>query len=149
MQAKMGGGTQLLRGDLFQIRAEITDLRKFAVLNYVAVIKAVKKRNRHLGAKVSKAFVQMRAMDVLSMQYFYTSPKLARLATQAEILSQVYPSRGCSISVSLRHELHGPTSRSLQSLQKTLFRQPAVSRCVVELSGSAHVSPADVFPSRA
>lgn len=78
-----------MRGDLFQIRADITDLRKFAVLNYVAVIKAVKKRNRHLGAKVSRAFVQLRAMDVLSMQYFYTSPKLARLATQAEILSQV------------------------------------------------------------
>ena len=92
VQAKMGGGAQLLRGELFQIRAEITDLRKFAVLNYVAVIKAVKKRNRHLGAKVSAAFVQMRAMDVLSMQYFYTSPKLARLATQAEILSQVQPS---------------------------------------------------------
>ena len=106
VQAKMGGGAQLLRGELFQIRAEITDLRKFAVLNYVAVIKAVKKRNRHLGAKVSAAFVQMRAMDVLSMQYFYTSPKLARLATQAEILSQV-------LSPSLRHDLHGPPSRRL------------------------------------
>ena len=47
----MGGGAQLLRGELFQMRAEITDLRKFAVLNYVAVIKAVKKRNRHLGAQ--------------------------------------------------------------------------------------------------
>ena len=30
------------------LRAEVTDLRKFVVLNYVAVIKAVKKRNRHL-----------------------------------------------------------------------------------------------------
>ena len=31
-----------------QFRAEVTDLRKFVVLNYIAVIKAVKKRNRHL-----------------------------------------------------------------------------------------------------
>lgn len=90
----MGGAGDVARSELPQLRAEITDLRKFAVLNYVAVIKAVKKRNRHLGAKVGGAkvggaFVQMRAMDVLSQQYFYTSPKLARLATRAEIMSQV------------------------------------------------------------
>ena len=85
----MGGAGDVARSELPQLRAEITDLRKFAVLNYVAVIKAVKKRNRHLGAKVGGAFVQMRAMDVLSQQYFYTSPKLARMATRAEIMSQV------------------------------------------------------------
>ena len=33
---------------LSQLRAELTDLRKFVVLNYIAVIKAAKKRNRHL-----------------------------------------------------------------------------------------------------
>lgn len=89
----MGTAGVMSHSDLHQLRAEITDLRKFAVLNYVAVIKAVKKRNRHLGAKVGGAFVQMRAMDVLSRQYFYTSPKLARLATQAEIIDQVRPVR--------------------------------------------------------
>ncbi len=31
-----------------QFRSEVTDLRKFVVLNYIAVIKAFKKRNRHL-----------------------------------------------------------------------------------------------------
>ena len=31
-----------------QLRSEVTDLRKFVVLNYIAVIKAFKKRNRHL-----------------------------------------------------------------------------------------------------
>ncbi len=87
----MGAAGAMSHSDLHQLRAEITDLRKFAVLNYVAVIKAVKKRNRHLGAKVGGAFVQMRAMDVLSRQYFYTSPKLAKLATQAEIIDQVCP----------------------------------------------------------
>ena len=90
-QAKMRPAGEMSHTDLHQLTAEILDLRKFAVLNYVAVIKAVKKRNRHLGAKVGGAFVQMRAMDVLSRQYFYTSPKLAGLATQAEIMSQVRP----------------------------------------------------------
>lgn len=31
-----------------QFRSEVNDLRKFVVLNYLAVIKAFKKRNRHL-----------------------------------------------------------------------------------------------------
>jgi hypothetical protein len=89
VQAGMGQAGEMSHTSLHQLRAEITDLRKFAVLNYVAVIKAVKKRNRHLCAKVGGAFVPMRAVDVLSQQYFYTSPKLARLATRAEIMSQV------------------------------------------------------------
>ena len=33
---------------LTMLRSELTDLRKFVVLNYIAVIKAAKKRNRHL-----------------------------------------------------------------------------------------------------
>lgn len=75
---------------LHTLRAELTDTRKFAVLNYIAVIKAVKKRNRHLGAKVGAAALKpMRALDLLNAQHFYTSSKLAALSTQAEILSQV------------------------------------------------------------
>ena len=71
------------------LRAEVADLRKYAALNYVAVIKAVKKRNRHLGAAVgSRQLRPLRALDLLSTQHFYTSPKLAALATQAELLSQ-------------------------------------------------------------
>ncbi len=70
--------------------AELTDLRKYAVLNYVACIKAVKKRNRHLRAAVgaSAAGPPLRAVDLLSQQYFFTSPKLAALATRAEVLLQ-------------------------------------------------------------
>lgn len=33
-------------GNINRLRIEIADLRKFAVLNYIAVIKSVKKRNR-------------------------------------------------------------------------------------------------------
>lgn len=85
VQSSPGSGAAL-----HSLRAEVTDLRKFAVLNYIAVIKAVKKRNRHLGAKVGAAILQpLRALDLLSQQLFYTSPKLAQLYTQAEILSQV------------------------------------------------------------
>lgn len=36
------------QSSLAQFRSEVTDLRKFVVLNYIAVIKAFKKRNRHL-----------------------------------------------------------------------------------------------------
>ena len=116
LQAKMGTAGEMSHSDLHHLRAEITDLRKFAVLNYVAVIKAVKKRNRHLGAKVGGAFVQMRAMDVLSRQYFYTSPKLARLATRAEIISQVRPegraqTRVCAPSTDNRMHIEWPQPR--------------------------------------
>ena len=53
---------------------------------------AVKKRNRHLGAAVgSRAARPLRALDLLSAQHFYTSPRLAALATQGDILSQVGP----------------------------------------------------------
>lgn len=77
------------RCSLHSFRSEVTDLRKFAVLNYIAVIKAVKKRNRHLSAKVGAGVKPMRAVELLNQQYFYTSPKLAALATQGEILMQV------------------------------------------------------------
>lgn len=35
-------------GALDELRGEIRDLRHYAVLNYIATVKAVKKRNRHL-----------------------------------------------------------------------------------------------------
>ncbi len=35
----------------------------------------------------------MRAVELLSHQYFFTSPKLAALATEAEILQKVSPRR--------------------------------------------------------
>ncbi|KAA6419636.1 MAG: CTD small phosphatase 2-like [Trebouxia sp. A1-2] len=74
---------------LHLLSSEVIDLRKFVVLNYIAVIKAYKKRNRHLQAacKDSTA-VAVDAVDLLSQQYFFTSTKLASLATEAEIMTK-------------------------------------------------------------
>jgi len=74
---------------LAAFRAEVLELRKYAVLNSTAAIKAVKKRNRHLGAAVGGSLVVVRSTDLLSQQHFFISSKLANLSTQAEILSKV------------------------------------------------------------
>ena len=34
--------------DVASLRAELGDLRRYVALNYIAVVKAAKKRNRHL-----------------------------------------------------------------------------------------------------
>ncbi|KAK9844379.1 hypothetical protein WJX74_001674 [Apatococcus lobatus] len=74
---------------LSQLRAELTDLRKFVVLNYIAVIKAAKKRNRHLKVACRSDRVHhVKAVELLSQQYFFTSPKLAALSAEAEVLAQ-------------------------------------------------------------
>ena len=72
--------------DAYNLR--ITELRKYVVLNYVACIKAVKKRNRHM-AKCGPAAGNLHATALLSRQPFFTSPRLAALQTQAEVLAQV------------------------------------------------------------
>ena len=75
--------------DAYNMR--ITELRKYVVLNYVACIKAVKKRNRHLAQKCGAKAGSVHANALLSRQPFFTSPKLAALQTQAEVLAQVRP----------------------------------------------------------
>ncbi|EIE23454.1 hypothetical protein COCSUDRAFT_62990 [Coccomyxa subellipsoidea C-169] len=101
-------------GALHALRTELTDVRKYAVLNYIAVIKAVKKRNRHLGARLGAGSLKpLCALDLLNEQHFYTSPKLAALSTQAEILLQGLEPRppanelqaeyDCPICLSLLH----------------------------------------------
>lgn len=53
--------------------------------------RSVKKRNRHLAtACAPRAVAPVRAVELLSQQYFFTSPKLAALATEAEILQKVF-----------------------------------------------------------
>ena len=94
---------------LAAFRAEVLDLRKYAVLNSTAVIKAVKKRNRHLRAAVGPALQPLRATDLLSQQYFFTSSKLAALSTQAEVLSKVC---GSSFQRSLSGEVWLPGHRA-------------------------------------
>ena len=73
--------------DAYNLR--ITELRKYVVLNYVACIKAVKKRNRHLSQRYGPSVGTVHASALLSRQPFFTSPKLAALQTQAEVLAQV------------------------------------------------------------
>lgn len=59
-------------------------------LNYIAVIKSCKKRNRQLATGLSTVVVPpLRAVELLSQQYFFTSSKLASLSTEAEILFKV------------------------------------------------------------
>lgn len=86
---------------LAALKAEVLELRKYAVLNSTAAIKAVKKRNRHLRAAVGGGFRSTRATDLLSQQHFFTSPKLASLSTQAEILTQVTCTRPTTLLTSL------------------------------------------------
>lgn len=89
-------------GRVAELRAQAQQLRKYVTLNYVAVVKAVKKRNRHLrgaaaAARDSGSAVSasgggasgLRAVDVLSRQGFFTSPALAAIAVRAELLARV------------------------------------------------------------
>jgi RNA polymerase II subunit A small phosphatase-like protein len=92
------------------VRADISALIKFVALNYLAVVKAIKKRNRHFkahfgeGAAAAAAqqqqqqaagqgqqrggFDPLHPLDLLSQEVFFTSNRLAALATRAEVLSR-------------------------------------------------------------
>jgi len=93
---------------LAQVRGDISALIKFVALNYLAVVKAIKKRNRHF--KVSfgerslrqqhqqqhyqqqqQGFDPLHPLDLLSQEVFFTSNRLAGLATRAEVLSREGP----------------------------------------------------------
>ena len=68
------------------IRSELQDLRKFITLNYIAVVKAVKKRNRQLGAACAHLnMTSLKAVNILAGEHFFTSLRLAALTTRAEI----------------------------------------------------------------
>ena len=60
-----------------QVRSDINDLRKFVVLNYIAVIKAFKKRNRHL---------QVTCQDSLELD----APCIASFASSGTRMSENY-----------------------------------------------------------
>ncbi|GFR46786.1 hypothetical protein Agub_g8417 [Astrephomene gubernaculifera] len=72
---------------LTALRSEIKELIKFVALNYLAVVKAIKKRNRHLRETFgAAASISLQALDMLGHEVFFTSPRLAGLATQADVL---------------------------------------------------------------
>eukprot|EP00798_Chlamydomonas_sp_ICE-L_P022504 gene22504-29630_t len=75
------------RIQLAALRAEIQELIKYVALNYVAVVKSIKKRNRHLRENFGSAVnTSLHALDLLSDEVFFISPRLATLSTQAEVM---------------------------------------------------------------
>ena len=89
-----GGGSIVPAGAadaaaLAAVRADIAALIKFVALNYLAVVKAIKKRNRHFKAHFGEQpALLLRPLDLLSQEVFFTSNRLAGLATRAEVLSR-------------------------------------------------------------
>jgi hypothetical protein len=74
-----------------------------------AAARSVKKRNRHLAtACAPRSVAPVRAVELLSQQYFFTSPKLAALATEAEILQKV-PTPECPLCRPGQHVLPAST----------------------------------------
>ena len=67
----------------------VQELTKFAVLNYMAVIKAIKKRNKRLKEVCGDAVVPILSFDVLQHQPFFYSRALSQVATSAAILEEV------------------------------------------------------------
>lgn len=70
------------------LRCQLQELRKYVMLNYVAVVKAVKKRNRHLSSACGHTSPSIRAVNILAGEHFFTSLRLAALATRAEIAAR-------------------------------------------------------------
>ncbi len=76
-----------------ELKRDVLDLNKFVVLNYVAVIKAVKKRNKHTVAAAmdSQHVHAMKPMQFLESEYFFTSLKLAAIKTRLDLIAQELP----------------------------------------------------------
>jgi RNA polymerase II subunit A small phosphatase-like protein len=74
---------------LTALREQIRQLIKFVALNYLAVVKAIKKRNRHCKVVFGDAAAgpALHPLDLLRQEVFFTSPRLAALSTQAELLA--------------------------------------------------------------
>jgi len=85
---------------LTELRADVQELIKYVALNYLAVVKAIKKRNRHLQeAFGAAANTSLHALDLLVGEIFFTSPRLAGLATQAEVLYRELQSPHASLQL--------------------------------------------------
>lgn len=75
------------------LKRDVLDLNKFVVLNYVAVIKAVKKRNKRIvtASLNAQRIHMMKPMEFLESQYFFTSLKLAGIKTRLDLIAQELP----------------------------------------------------------
>lgn len=97
---------------LSALREQIRQLIKFVALNYLAVVKAIKKRNRHCrvvfgGAAAGPA---LHPLDLLRQEVFFTSPRLAALSTQAELLAAAAAATPGSNSTSVCAAPKSPTA---------------------------------------
>lgn len=74
---------------LAEIRKGIQDLTNFAALNYSAVLKAVKKRNRRLQMACGDSVVTAPTRDFLVGRRFFASGHLAKIVDTSHSLTQV------------------------------------------------------------
>lgn len=83
---------------LAKIRQGIQDLTNFAALNYSAVLKAVKKRNRRLQMACGDSVVTAPTRDFFVGRRFFASGQLAKIVDISHSLTQVR-SLGCKIGI--------------------------------------------------
>jgi membrane-bound lytic murein transglycosylase MltF len=78
-----------LRAGLSLLRHDLQDLTKYAALNYVAVLKAVKKRNRRLRDACGDQVVTVAPFSVLQNQAFFMAAELQQIGGAALALDPV------------------------------------------------------------
>uniref|UniRef100_A0A7S3VQV7 FCP1 homology domain-containing protein n=1 Tax=Dunaliella tertiolecta TaxID=3047 RepID=A0A7S3VQV7_DUNTE len=72
-----------------KLAQEVKDVLNQGQLCYIAVVKAAKKRNRHLAECFGAASIKpIQALNLLVNEAFFNSPRLAHLSTHAEVLAQ-------------------------------------------------------------
>lgn len=71
------------------LRKHLQELTKYAALNYVAVLKAVKKRNRRLMDACGDQVVTVAPFSVLQNQAFFTAAELQQIGSAAMALDPV------------------------------------------------------------
>jgi SPX domain protein involved in polyphosphate accumulation len=84
-----GAPPATLPAALAALHKGVQDLTKFAALNYVAVLKAVKKRNRRLRDVCGDVVVTVAPFSILKHQTFFTSRELARITAASLALEKV------------------------------------------------------------
>ena len=92
MAAATRGAAPPPRTLLADVRRDAAALQRFAALNYVAVVKACKKRDRRLGASPPTA------LAALADRAFFASPRLAALITAVDVAAAEADMAGCSLA---------------------------------------------------
>ena len=76
-----------------ELKSDVHELNKFVLLNYIAVVKAVKKRNRHMVsiAMEESDVLRMKPIQFLATRHFFTSLKLASMKTRLDVVEKGMP----------------------------------------------------------